>query len=214
MEDTQVLAGLQPLLQARCVRAALCGPANLRWNRNQPMLWGEPVAAIVRFVQAEWLPKLTRDWRQWLTSDAPVLNPLSATIVESKRFPLTWAALASPLQAWQHLLPETADPRTANWQSCDWIVKPAYGNTGDDVAGIDFTPPAVWKKIARDVRRHPRDWVAQRRFELPTIDTPAGPRRPCIGVYTIGGNTVGAYGRLSLGPVVDYTAVDVAVLVE
>jgi hypothetical protein len=37
---------------------------------------------------------------------------------------------------------------------------------------------------------------------------------PCIGVFTIAGRACGIYGRLSRSPVVNYTAADVAVLVE
>jgi hypothetical protein len=35
---------------------------------------------------------------------------------------------------------------------------------------------------------------------------------PCLGVYTIDGRAAGIYGRLSARPLVDYAAVDVAVL--
>jgi hypothetical protein len=36
---------------------------------------------------------------------------------------------------------------------------------------------------------------------------------PCIGVYTVNGRAAGAYGRLSWRQVIDFSAVDVAVLV-
>jgi hypothetical protein len=47
-----------------------------------------------------------------------------------------------------------------------------------------------------------------------TLETPDGPMHACVGVYTIDGKAAGAYGRLSSKPVIDYTAVDVAVLVQ
>jgi hypothetical protein len=93
-------------------------------------------------------------------------------------------------------------------------VKPCYGNTGDDVACIAWTPKKEWQRISRQIRFNPRSWVAQRRFDAQSIDTPLGLYRPCIGVFTIGGHAVGAYGRLAASHVVDYRAIDAAVLIE
>jgi hypothetical protein len=56
--------------------------------------------------------------------------------------------------------------------------------------------------------------VAQQRFEPVSLDTPLGPVFPCIGVYTVDGRACGAYARISHGPVVDFAAVDVALLIE
>ena len=56
-------------------------------------------------------------------------------------------------------------------------------------------------------------WVAQRRFEACPIESPAGPIYPCIGVYTVNGCPKGIYGRFSYTPVIDFAAVDVAVLI-
>ena len=215
MEDTQVLAALQPLLIDRQLQPMLCRPANISWSTDGvATLWNQPVSTIVRFVQSEWLTSTTRQWRYWREGKTPVLNPLSAIIVESKRFPLAWNQLSTQLPTWRSLLPTTADPRAVSWQADDWLVKPAFGNTGDDVASSAFTPALEWHRTVREVRRRPRDWVAQQRFEITPIDTPTGPRRPCVGVYTIAGRAAGLYGRLSVGPVVDFAAVDCAILIE
>jgi hypothetical protein len=37
---------------------------------------------------------------------------------------------------------------------------------------------------------------------------------PCLGVYTVNGKAVGIYGRYSPRPLIDYAAVDVAVLIS
>ena len=66
----------------------------------------------------------------------------------------------------------------------------------------------------KDAALHPREWVAQRRFEAVPVDTPTGPMYPCVGIYTVAGRAVGAYTRLSPHPVIDYAAVDVALLVS
>ena len=51
-------------------------------------------------------------------------------------------------------------------------------------------------------------------FETQAVETPMGAFRPCLGVYTVDGVACGVYGRLSKGQVIDYAAMDVAVLVE
>jgi hypothetical protein len=37
---------------------------------------------------------------------------------------------------------------------------------------------------------------------------------PCLGVFTVDGRAAGIYGRLSPRPVIDYAAVDAAVLTD
>jgi hypothetical protein len=46
------------------------------------------------------------------------------------------------------------------------------------------------------------------------VETPIGPRHVCIGVYTVNGRAAGAYARFSAKPVIDFAAVDVALLLE
>jgi hypothetical protein len=46
------------------------------------------------------------------------------------------------------------------------------------------------------------------------VPTPAGPRHVCVGVYTVNGRTGGAYARLAEKPLIDFAAVDVALLLE
>jgi glutathionylspermidine synthase len=215
MEDAQVVAGLGKRLAQQGISAQICAPRNLIWGADHSAsIWGRCVSAIVRFVQAEWLPKMGSGWQQWWTTGVPVLNPPTAAIVESKRLPLIWDRLQTAMPTWRALLPTTADPRDVPWRSDEWIVKPAYGNTGDDVACVAWTTPRDWRRLRYRIRLQPRAWVAQRRFEVTPTQTPLGRGYPCIGVFTIGGIAAGAYGRIALGPVVDYRAIDAAVLLE
>ena len=94
-----------------------------------------------------------------------------------------------------------------------WTLKTAFCNTGDTVSMRDQLSADLAENRA-DVRRHPREWIAQRRFESLSFDSPAGRIFPCIGVYTINGKAAGIYGRFATTPVVDFAAVDIAVLVE
>lgn len=102
-----------------------------------------------------------------------------------------------------------------DWRSdpC-WLLKPAYGNNGDDVILRAQETDREWERRTRTVGRHPDRWVAQRRFDTVPISSPAGIVYPCIGVYTIDGHACGIYGRYGTGALIDYAAVDVAVLVE
>jgi hypothetical protein len=72
----------------------------------------------------------------------------------------------------------------------------------------------TWRSAAWDARLRPWAWAAQRRFATLPVETPAGPMFPCLGVYTINGRAAGIYGRIAPKPFIDYTAIDVAVLVK
>ena len=93
-------------------------------------------------------------------------------------------------------------------------MKAAFCNTGDAVAARCWTPAPRWAATCRDVWLRPGRWVAHRRFDTLPLPTPAGQAYPCVGVYTVDGGAAGAYARLSRGPVVDFRAVDAALLVE
>ena len=222
IEDHQVMAYLAHLLIDRGLKPHLCGPANLLWDEGvatlAPSFGAGSLGAVVRFVQAEWLSSLpgTPQWREFFSSHTPVLNPVSSMLIESKRFPLTWASLNSSLPTWAKLLPETVDPRAIVYRRDpkSWILKSAFCNTGDTVSAADMLPARQWRAARFDAWIRPGNWIAQRRFQTVPIESPAGPIYPCIGVYTIGGRAAGIYGRFSHGPVINYAAVDAAVLIE
>jgi len=145
----------------------------------------------------------------------PVCNPGSALLVESKRFPLVWDELSSKLATWRALLPSTHDPRTVNWRrDPGWLLKTALCNTGDTVAAHGLVDPKRWRQAAIDATLYPGYWVAQRRFEVLPVRTPAGDVYPCLGVYTINGSAAGVYGRIAPRPLIDFEAIDIAVLIR
>jgi len=73
---------------------------------------------------------------------------------------------------------------------------------------------ADWLRTRLAVQLLPGNWVAQRRFESVPVSTLVGPRHVCLGVYTVNGRAAGAYARLSEKPLIDFAAVDVALLLE
>jgi glutathionylspermidine synthase len=221
MEDTQVVSYVARLLRERGCATRLAKPEQLRWRDGRAHLGSAgpiPLSAVVRFYQGEWLP--STGWRcGWphffCGGRTPVTNPGSSLLVESKRFPLVWDRLNTPLPAWRQLLPETRDPREAPWQSDDdWLLKTAYCNNGDDVAHREFISARLWRAVRRSARWLPGGWTAQRRFTTCPLDTPLGPLHPCLGVYIVDGRAHGIYGRLAAKPVTDFEAMDVAVLIR
>ena len=142
-------------------------------------------------------------------------NPGLAVLAESKRFPLIWDDLATPLPTWRSLLPETRDSREAPWRTDGrWLVKAAMSNTGDEVCARELMKERDWRRVVWSVCLRPRRWVAQRRFESVPLDTPIGSMHVCLGVYSIDGRVGGAYARLAPRPVIDYAAIDATVLVQ
>jgi glutathionylspermidine synthase len=222
MEDHQVISFLAARLRARGCRTHLAKPAQIRWHAGRAHLdtaWHRgPLDAIVRFYQAEWLSRLpdATGWKHFFRGGlTPVANPALALISESKRFPLVWDQLSTPLPTWRTLLPESRDPRAAAWSNDDsWLLKTAFCNTGDTVSIRELMRPGEWLKTRLKVFLSPDNWVAQRRFDSVPLETPLGPRHVCVGIYTVNGRSAGAYVRLSKGLVVNYAAMDAALLLE
>lgn len=224
VEDTQVVAHLAARLRARGLSAHLASPHHLRWKDDRARLESDfcstPVDAVLRFYQAEWIAKLPchESWMPLFSGGrTPVSNPGSAALTESKRLPLVWSELDARTDTWRSVLPETRDPRDVRglWRGRgDWILKPAFGNTGDLVTLRECTSRSTWHRRVLAAIARPRRWVAQRRFQGLAIESPRGPMHACVGVYVVDGHARGAYGRLSPSPVIDNAAIDTAVLVE
>jgi glutathionylspermidine synthase len=221
-DDRQVMTYIAGALEQRGARVSLVSPVHLRWQEGRAMLhtdWTSgPLDAVLRFYPAEWMPNLPTacGWTTYFErTTTPVSNPATALITQSKRFPLTWDALRTPLPTWRVLLPETRDPRDVRWQGSDeWVLKPALGRVGEDVliSGITAAPDA--QRVARDVTRHPQHWIAQRRFEATPLVAGGTDCYPGIGIYTVDGRAAGAYGRLAARPLIDARARDAAVLIR
>jgi glutathionylspermidine synthase len=220
-DDRQVMVYLAREIEARGLRPVLTGPDHLRWAGGRVEVAGAafsgPVAFLLRFFPAEWLPNLSRacGWQHFLAgSTIPISNPACALLTQSKRLPLLWDRLTTRLPTWRRLLPETRDPREVyRREDGDWVLKPVLGRVGDLVGVAGATEEKEWKRIRRGARWSPRHWVAQRRFIAVPFAAPEGDVYPCIGVYTIDGRAAGAYGRAARRPRIDHLAQDIAVLI-
>jgi hypothetical protein len=222
MEDLQVIAFLAARLRENGCQAFLAKPEQITWRGGVAHLdtswYRGPINVVVRFYQSEWLSRLPEQcgWRNlYRGGTTRVANPGLAVITESKRFPLVWEELSTPLPTWRALLPETRDPRSVHWADNEsWLVKTALCNTGDTVCIRELMPAGEWLRTRLAVQLRPGNWVAQKRFDSVPVETPIGPRHVCIGVYTVNGRAAGAYARFSAKPVIDFAAVDVALLLE
>ena len=218
MEDHQIMAYLGKRLHAHGCQTCFANPGQITWQHRKAFLRATPLDALVRFYQGEWLPRLPRrsGWSHFIRNSlTPVTNPGAAIISESKRLPLVWDRLATSPQLWRRFLPETRQPQEVPWRTDDgWILKSAFSNTADEVCIRDMMNQRDWGKLQWEVRLLPWHWIAQRRFQSLEVDTPHGAMHACVGVYTIDGRAAGAYGRIARRALIDYAAVDVAILIE
>lgn len=219
-DDRQVMQFLCDQLQARGLSCSLVAPDHIRWRADGADCIAQqqegPIHAVVRFFPVEWLCLLPRSarWAGYFAGRVPACNHVTAILSQSKRLPLLWDRLDVRMPTWRALLPETADPRRVSWnRNAEWILKPALGRVGEDIAIREVITPREWKAIARSARLRPGQWVAQRRFESRALCATDGNRHVCIGVFTVDGRAAGFYGRISARPRIDQQAQDSPVLV-
>jgi glutathionylspermidine synthase len=220
-DDHQIMCYLAKRLDAAGLAPVFLGPEHLCFRdgaalARAPWCSGR-LDAVFRFLPAQWLPALPPDSGHGAFCEgaaAELCNPGYAVLTHSKRFPLVWDRLASPLQTWRSRMPETISPEAAHSRDGQWVQKPALGFEGVDVAIEGAAPAAELSDIRRRAMESPGTWAAQRRFESLLLDTPLGPMFACLGIYVIGGKAAGAYARLSRSPRIDRTAREAAVFLE
>jgi glutathionylspermidine synthase len=221
-EDRQVMLFLARRLEEIGLNPCLVGHEQLRWRDGRAMVETArhtgPIDLAFRFFPAEWLPRLPAQlhWEHFFFGGAtPVCNPGYAVLTQTKRFPIVWDKLKTAVPTWRALLPETRSPCDAREPlDRNWILKPALGHEGRDVAIHGVTGDDDCRRIQAAARAAPDDWAVQRRFEVLPLATPEGLLYPCLGIYVIAGQVAGAYGRMGMLPLIDDRSRDIAVLVE
>jgi glutathionylspermidine synthase len=218
-DDRQVMEFLSRGLRERTLRPIFIAPTHLRWESGRAVVESSFASArpalLIRFFPAEWLVQMrqTLNWRPWFCGGKTSMsNPASAILVQSKRFPLVWDEIGTSLPTWRSLLPETRCPSEIALDSGEWVVKPVFGRVGEDVAINGVTPEQSRREILKEAKRHPPDWVAQRRFDAVPVKTHDGARYASCGVFTLDAHAVGVYGRIARKPLIDHDAQDIAVL--
>jgi glutathionylspermidine synthase len=220
--DIRELKYLVRELKRQGMRAVVLSPRHVRWESNHAKIVNSSATGtprlLIRYLDAEWLPNLPQDsaWKAWFCGGrTPMSNPGSAILIKSKRFPLVWNELDTRMPTWRSLSPETRCPTEVSAGSqMEWVFKPVFGRVGKDVAIAGVISGRSYKEIVKEAMRHPSSWVAQRRFKDMAVPTEKGRRYVCLGIFTVGGSAVGAYGRIAKRPLIDQDAREIAILIH
>jgi len=220
-DDSQVMRFLGKRMSEYGLRTIIASPAHVQWDEDGARISASfaksRLDAMVRFFPAEWLPALRSKsrWARFFKGGrTPISNPATAILVQSKRFPLVWDNLSNNFATWRKVLPATICPSIVIKDLRDWVVKPALGRMGEDVAISGVTSEPRLALIHKAVRRRPSDWVAQQRFRVLPVYDKSGSHYPSVGVFTIDGNVAGGYARIGHKPLIDEEAQDIALLIS
>jgi glutathionylspermidine synthase len=220
-DDRQVMEFLSDYFQSNGYRSVFAAPDHIIWENKRAfcILEGKegPIGGIVRFFPLEWLTNLPRktNWKGYFDCVTPSCNHPAAILTQSKRLPLVWDELGVDIPAWRKLLPQTVEPRVVKPHDADWIYKPALGRVGEGISVREAITGKEKTRIEKAMRRHPRCWVAQRKFSSrPLTDMNGEPFHLCVGVFTVNGKSAGFYGRISPYPRIDDRAKDISLLVS
>jgi glutathionylspermidine synthase len=220
-DDRQVMEFLGRYFSVDGYKIHLVSPQHITWDHGRATLTGPwektPLDAVIRFFPSEWLVNLPRHdhWKGSFEHGATLqANSPWAVLTQSKRFPLVWDRLQTPLPTWQALLPRTCDVRGIVLEDKNWVVKPVLSRAGEGIVINGVTQDKESRKILKEVRRHPRHWVAQKRFDPVALVMDGVEHFPCLGVYVIDDAACGIYGRIASRPLIDHRAQDIAVLIN
>ena len=173
---------------------------------------------IFRFTPLEWLYDIKpKRWEGYFDTITPSCNHPVAIFFQTKKFPLIFNKLEKygfRFETWKKLMPETLTVKEAKGKK-GYIYKPAYGRVGERIAIKEACKPDEYKRIIRDVKLHPNNYIAQKKFISREIESNDGEKfHVCLGSYTVEGKHAGYYARISKTPRIDSNAADTAVLIE
>lgn len=176
------------------------------------------IDGIIRFTPLEWLKDMrTKNWDGYFDTITPSCNHPVAIFAQTKRFPLIWDSLEKigvDLKVWRELLPDTRDVKNVKKLE-GYIFKPACGRVGEKISIKEACRDNEYNDILKDVKKHPKKYLAQKRFESEPVKSDDGNEyHVCLGSYTVDGKHGGYYARISSLPRIDSNAADIPVLIE
>ncbi|MBQ8199079.1 MAG: glutathionylspermidine synthase family protein [Lachnospiraceae bacterium] len=174
--------------------------------------------AIIRFTPLEWLTEIRpKKWDGYFDTTTVSCNHPVAIYAQTKRFPLVWDALEQKgvcLDTWRKLLPDTLEVKDAKGKE-GYIYKPACGRVGENISIKEACWEGEYDKIMKDVKRHPKKYLAQKRFySRPLAGQDGEQYHVCLGSYTVQGKHAGYYARITESQRIDSNAADIPVLIE
>lgn len=178
----------------------------------------EKIDLIFRFTPLEWLIQMKpRRWDGYFDTYTISCNHPIAIYAQSKRFPFVWNDLEKAninMETWKNLLPETLEVKNLGERQ-GFIYKPIYGRVGERISIKEACKGNEYEKIIKDVKKHPKQYLAQKKFEsLPIKGEDGKEYHVCLGSYIIEGEHAGYYARISEYPRIDSYAADIPVLIE
>ena len=221
-DDRQVMQFLGDKLKGMEFEIIYAAADHLRFENNEAIsiLDGNEgkVDGIFRFTPLEWLKDIKpKHWEGYFDTITTSCNHPVAIFAQTKRFPLIWDELEKcgiDLSTWRKLLPETLEVNKLKNKE-GYIYKPACGRVGERISIKEACRDNEYKQILKDVKRHPKQYLAQKRFNSKPIISDNGESfHVCLGSYSVDGKHSGYYARISTTPRIDSNAADIPVLIE
>lgn len=221
-DDRQVMQFLGDKLETIGFKILYAAADHLKFENNEAIsiLDGNEgkIDGIVRFTPLEWLKDIKpKHWQGYFNTITPSCNHPIAIFAQTKRFPLIWNDLEKngiDLSTWRELLPQTCEVKDAHGKD-NFIFKPACGRVGEKISIKEACKEEEFNAILQDVKKHPKEYLAQKKFESLPIKTDDGKSfHVCLGSYSVEGKHAGFYARISLLPRIDSNAADIPVLIE
>ena len=177
---------------------------------------------IFRYTPVEWLMDIRpKRWQGYFNTETVACNHPVSLYAQTKRFPFVWNVLEEnevKMRTWRELLPKTVEARDVlrgKYPTDEFIYKPAYGRVGEKISIKEACKEDEYKKILKEVRKHPKRYIAQRKFQSKPLEGINGEKlHVCIGSYAVEGEHAGFYARISHLLRIDSNAADIPVLIE
>lgn len=190
---------------------------------------------VFRYTPVEWVMDIKpKRWQGYFNTKTPSINHPVSLYAQTKRFPFVWEILEEngiDMSIWKKLLPHTIGAKELfeknelaknSFSGNDYyseenqyIFKPAYGRVGEKISIKEACRDDEYKKILKDVKRHPKKYIAQKKFDsMPLVAEDGKEFHVCIGSFSVDDKHAGFYARISDLPRIDSYAADIPVLVE
>ena len=221
-DDRQVMQFIGDKLEEKGFEVIYGASDHIRFKNNEAysILSGKEgkLDGIIRFSPIEWVMQVKpKFWQGYFNTITPSCNHPIAIFAQTKRFPFVWSILEKEgltFETWKKLLPKTKEVDKKEDLS-KYIYKPAYGRVGEKISIKEACTDEEFEQIINDVKKHPKKYVAQEKFEsIPVVDEKGEKFHLCLGSYTIDGKHAGYYGRISKTKRIDSNAADIPVLIE
>lgn len=221
-DDRQVMQFLGDCLEERGYRVLYGAADHLRFCQKKAysVLDGNEgqVDGIFRFTPLEWLTDIKpKKWQGYFDTITPSCNHPIAMYAQTKRFPFVFDVLKEhgvEMSTWRSLLPDTLEVAKAKGKE-GYIYKAACGRVGENISIKEACKEGEYEKIIKDVKKHPKKYLAQKRFDNQYLDGENGEKfHVCVGSYAVDGKHAGYYARISKRMRIDSNAADIPVLIE